>query len=132
MVFTNFKEKLCRSVFLHEEVTLPEGFILGFSKTEPNKDGSNITEPSEGCGYSRVPLANLKMGNNIVFNGADIEYAKATSSWGRLTWCVLYDQDGNALSAQELEKPIVVDVDETLMLKTGDVKLWFGESMVIA
>ena len=98
MVFTNFKEKLCRSVFLHEEVTLPEGFILGFSKTEPNEDGSNITEPSEGWGYSRVALANLKMGDNVVFNDADIEYARATSSWGQLTWCVLYDQDGPGAS----------------------------------
>jgi hypothetical protein len=74
----------------------PASFSLAASTTEPQENGSGITEPSGG-GYARVSITN----NTANFpnaplggpktNGADFTFPTANGSWGTLGWWVLYD-----------------------------------------
>lgn len=134
MVFNSFMDKLCRMVFLKETVTLPTNYYLGFSTTAPTSSGGNISEPSTSAGYKRVLLSNLKSdGDGIAYNEADIDCGEATSAWGTLSWCILYDgadSGASPLSAAKMVKTITVDAGETLKLKAGNVKLFFGEAQV--
>lgn len=133
MVFSTFMDKLCRIVFLKETAELPSTYYLGFSTTAPTSDGANISEPN-GVGYGRVALTNLATsGNGVVSNADEIDCGEASGSWGTLTWCILFDSQtgGNPLSAAQMSKPITVDEGETLKLKAGNIKLYFGEAQVI-
>ena len=133
MVFNDFMDKLCRLVFLKESVSLPEKYVLGFSTTAPNANGGNITEPGSGTGYARIDLTDLATdGDGIAYNATEIDCGEALADWGTLAWSVLYDGNGNALSAGQMSKPITVDAGETLKLKVGNVKLYFGEAKVNA
>lgn len=133
MVFNAFMDDLCRLVFMKETVALPEKYMLGFSTTAPSSDGSNITEPGEGSGYNRVELTALTTdGDGIAYNSEEIDCGEAETNWGTLTWCILYDTDGTPLSAGQMTKPVTVDAGETLKLKIGNVRLFFGEAQVNA
>lgn len=133
MVFNAFMDKLCRMVFLKESVELPEKYVLGFSTTVPNASGGNITEPASGSGYTRIELTDLTTdGDGIAYNSKEIDCGEAVTDWGTLTWCVLYDGDGTPLSAGQMTKAITVDAGETLKLKVGNVRLYFGEAKVNA
>jgi hypothetical protein len=72
----------------------PATWFLGLSKTTPNEDGSNFTEPV-GLGYGRVSVANdaasAKFGAAVTSagvttkaNAAKFTYANPSGLWGLL------------------------------------------------
>lgn len=68
---------------------------VALSTTEPNSDGTGVTEPSVG-GYSRVSVANTdaewshSTAGDYVENINEIDFGEATADWGEIGWFVLY------------------------------------------
>jgi hypothetical protein len=71
----------------------PATWYLGLSKTTPNEDGTNFTEPV-GMGYARVavtnnftnfPVAVTALGVTYKTNGAKFTFPTPTGVWGLLT-----------------------------------------------
>lgn len=76
----------------------PTNWYWGLSTTEPNADGSGVTEPV-GNGYARVLQANNPTnfppavttgGKTLQRNGTNVTWPNPTGPWGVLGWYVLY------------------------------------------
>lgn len=82
--------------------TLPSNFYIGLSTTQPNANGTGITEPTGG-GYSRVSVANNKQNFSVsamgtLSNLAQIEYNESTGNWGTVAYILIY----NAITGGDL------------------------------
>ncbi len=95
-----------------DDIDFGNGVYVGLSTTVPNKDGSNITEPS-GNGYERklvgYPSQALTqlMGNasgGVITNIAPIMFNPATGAWGTCSWFVIFTAQtgGNGIGAGEI------------------------------
>lgn len=93
-------------------LVLAQNCYLALSSTKPNKDGTNVTEPS-GNGYARKLIgsygqaASQYMGtpaNGAITNDKEIHFDVATGPWGTLSWAAVYDQatNGNMLAAGQI------------------------------
>lgn len=96
-------------------------FYLGLSSTEPAKDGSNITEPS-GAGYARVEIpAYTAATDGVVYVADTLTFPKSTGVWfpsdAKAAYWVLFDGDGNLLSAGELNEPKTIESSTTLSIE---------------
>ena len=79
---------------------------FGLSTTTPSRDGTNVTEPASGTGYTRVRIKFSQLdGTTYVFtepaydsatntvkssNQVQIMFPEAKSSWGTITHFVVY------------------------------------------
>lgn len=107
-------------------------FWVGLSSTEPNRDGSNVTEPT-GDDYARVQVTAFSEAvDGYVQNVDDIEFPKSTSVWfpaeAKATHWVLFDgagADANLLSSGELleAKTIETSTRVTLAAETLGITL---------
>ena len=105
---------------------LPEKVYLGLSSTEPNIDGSGVTEPLASAGYSRIELTTLSEPNNGgISNNSDISFPESSESWGTMTHFVLYDNivDGNLLMFEKLSSSRSVEAATIVAIKEGCLKL---------
>ena len=112
---------------------LPKKFYFGVSKTCPNKDQSNVSEPVGG-GYKRVEITSLKMyGIGTVVNGENIQMDESMDSWGTLSaWSVFDSQNGGNLLTYDYFRNPDTDEPETrtvdrwtvLNLKPGAITLY--------
>lgn len=101
----------------------PSTWYLGLSKTTPNDDGTNFTEPV-GLGYSRVavtnnttnfPAAVTNLGITTKTNGAAFTFTNPTGLWGLLTdlgWFTALT-GGVPQYVKELDTPITVQNGNT-------------------
>jgi len=97
MGFFNITENDVLDNLLGAGATLLSGVQeLALSKTTPNDDGTNITEPS-GSGYARVSVVNdgaswAAAAAGLKDNAANIVFPVATGGdWGIVTHFVIYD-----------------------------------------
>lgn len=76
----------------------PATWYWGLSTTEPNADGSGVTEPVGGS-YARVAQANNSTnfpaavttgGRTLQRNGTAVTWPNPTGNWGLVGWYVLY------------------------------------------
>lgn len=104
---------------------LPTKYYLGVSKTAPNVNGENVTEPSGG-GYSRVELRDMGTpADGVITNSRDLGLPEATADWGTITHFVLYDSPsgGNLLMAEALDKPRVIQSESQLRFAEGAIRI---------
>lgn len=101
----------------------PATWYLGMSKTTPNDDGTNFTEPV-GLSYTRVviannstnfPLAVTALGVTTKSNGAKFTYPNPTGFWGLLTHYGFFvaPTGGTPEYWHELDVPITVQSGNT-------------------
>lgn len=106
---------------------------VGLSTTEPNADGTNVTEPV-GNGYARVLLGHSgqsmtqKMGtvaNGHVENDEIIYFPEATGSWGTITHFCIFDRasGGNLLAFGALNSPITPTANTIPIIRVGELDL---------
>lgn len=76
----------------------PTTWYWGLSTTEPNSDGSGVTEPVGGS-YARVaktnntvnfPAAVTVGGRTLKRNGTNVTWPNPTGDWGLVGWHVLF------------------------------------------
>jgi hypothetical protein len=113
----------------------PATWFLGLSKTTPNEDGTNFTEPV-GLGYVRLSVANTAasfrpavttLGVTTKSNLIVLNFANPTGTWGLLTdygW-FLASSGGVPEYTHEIDVPITVqngntpvgfDIDQLVMV----------------
>lgn len=105
---------------------IPSTYYIGLSSTEPELDGSGVTEPSANDNYSRVPIASFGAPDNgVITNTADISFNESIAAWGTMTHYVIYDSiiGGNLLIYNNLAEPRSVESSTILTLKAGNLKL---------
>lgn len=133
MITTYFKNLLADRVFGGKaSVVLPDKLYVGFSKTAPQPDGTNVTEPAAGSatGYTRVLIPQLSEAvDGAVTNEAMVSAPESVTAWGTLThWCVFDAAEaGHLLLAGELANPKTVSAQSALSFRPGELTLYFDE-----
>ena len=104
--------------------TNPPSIFFGLSQTAPNKDGSNITEPSTvGTNYARLALTDVDFNDPAIANDVSSItndglklFADPSGSWGMLTHLVWMDSAtvgaGNMIEFFALTNPRTPDVGQ--------------------
>lgn len=105
---------------------IPSAYYIGLSTTAPAIDGSNVSEPASGSGYSRVVLDNLSAPTDgVVTNTASVNFEESTASWGTVTHFVIYDAQtgGNLLMYGALSTPRVVEEATVMTIRQNYLRL---------
>lgn len=105
---------------------LPSKLYLGLSGTQPQLDGTGVTEPPNSAGYSRVELTNMSAPQNgVVTNQQSINFAESTADWGTITHFTVYDAKtgGNLLMYDNLNKKRTVEADTVMTIKPESLSL---------
>lgn len=100
-----------------------DSFWVGLSSTAPNRDGTNITEPT-GDDYARVQVTAFSEAvDGYVQNVDDVEFPKSTTIWfpsdAKAKYWVLFDgagADANFLSSGELLEPKTIETSTRVTL----------------
>lgn len=121
------KNNIQNHIFLKEPLVLSENIYIGLSKTIPNADGTNITEPV-GNGYSRLEINRSSSEftssvNGTVKNKIKKSFNETTGAWGTCTHYVIFDNNvgGNLLFYGELAYSRNIDSDMQLFIKENDL-----------
>lgn len=107
---------------------LPTTYYVGVSTTEPQADGTGVTEPSDTA-YSRVLLDSLtEPDDGVITNDQDVEFNDSTTDWSTaanpLTHFVVYDAQtgGHLLFGEHLKKTKIVQSDSRLSFPAGELE----------
>jgi hypothetical protein len=93
--FNTVKDEILADYFGDSATKMGTPIEIGLSTTEPNGDGTGITEPGGGS-YARVSVANtdaewsLSVAGDSVENVNELQFPQATAGWGIIGWFVLY------------------------------------------
>lgn len=117
--------------------SLPSSAYLALSTTKPNKDGTNVTEPS-GFGYERKllggggetshmgePTEDSSTGKFTMTNTKEIHFNEATGDWGSIKYFALYTAKtgGNMCYAGELTTSISPTTGTVVLIKVGELSI---------
>lgn len=120
MVTTYFVNLVMGNVFgSKKDIPLPGTYYIGLSMTEPNQDGTGVSEPVGG-NYSRVAVTSLSEPvDGMITNSAEVEFNDSTEDWGTMNYYVVYDAstNGNLLIYNALEKPRIVQSENQVRFK---------------
>lgn len=107
---------------------------LGLSKTEPKRDGTNVTEPDSANGYKRTLIGmggqsgTYKMDSAVegaIKNKDIIYFPEATAAWGTCTHYVLYTAQtgGNLLAYGQLTSSISPQAGTVPLIRVGELQM---------
>ena len=126
---TYFLQLVAGNIF-HSKPTpsVPTIYYIGLSKTEPNIQGTHVTEPSGG-GYARVAIRGSDLTepttSGRITNINTIVFPEATGSWGTVTHYVIYDAaaGGHLLMYGALMEPCAVSNGADVAFRVGALTL---------
>lgn len=133
MISKYFRNKINSKAFGNVNYDIPN-FYIALSKTKPNADGSNITEPTGG-GYARVLVANNEINwslpdvNDIVKNLKTVAFAPATGKQSTeaepIRYYVFLDSSsgGNYLASGMLANPRAIDIGMRMIFNVGTLQI---------
>jgi hypothetical protein len=107
-----FTDTLCETLLTNAfiNMTCPDLGIdyIGLSTTQPNADGTGVTEPSGG-NYSRETFTDWATGVVPVLNNSDITFNVPSASWGTIGWVVGFDASsgGNVMYYDEIAHQLI-------------------------
>jgi hypothetical protein len=126
LVTTYFLDVIAGNVFRTKTTPpLPGELFLGMSSTRPNLNGTGVTEPSSGVGYSRVKLTTLSAPvNGVVSNTGAVTFAESTGNWSTMRCFVVYDSltGGNLLMYDEMLEPRSVEASTIVLVRENSAK----------
>lgn len=106
---------------------------IGLSITAPNASGGNVTEPSSGANYSRVPaaMASFKVANKTISNEYYVYFPEATESWGTITHLCVFSKPGVSSGQEEnvlryygaLNAPVLVNANSVPLFRPGTINI---------
>ena len=105
---------------------IPTKYYLGLSRTAPNMNGGNVSEPPAAANYARVELKNLSAPTDgVVSNTSNIDFAESSAGWGVVTHFVVYDAltGGNLLMYGTLTASRTVEAATVMTIKSGGLTL---------
>lgn len=102
--------------------SVPSNWYLGVSSSTPAKDGSNVTEPTDGA-YERIEILNSKASfsnsaNGEIYNLAAHAFPESAEDQGVMTHWVIYSaaSGGSAWFYGALANSRTVDISTILNL----------------
>ena len=105
----------------------PTTVYLALSTSEPQRDGTGVTEPSGGS-YARKAITPSALvtseTDGVTFTSdVDITFTTATGTWGNITHGAVYDAitAGNMLYSWQWATPRSIDVGGTYTLAADDL-----------
>lgn len=126
MITTAFLNCIMGNVFgTDKSVALPTEYYLGLSMSEPQLDGTGVTEPS-AASYSRVKLTNLSAPiDGRIQNSSDVFFAETTEDWGTITHYVFFPsaEGSTFVGFESLTKPKTVQSESQVRFKAGTLQL---------
>lgn len=128
MVTTYFKNMLANHIWhTADAAALPENYYLALSATQPQEDGTGVTEPGAASGYARAAMTGLGVSaDGVVKNASVISWPKVTTNEGGVGHWALFDaatgghplMGGSLEEVKHLDKGTTMTIDpETLVLK---------------
>ena len=124
---TYFLDLVAGNVFRTKEVPpIPSSFYVGLSSTEPNLDGTGVTEPPASAGYARVELTVMsEPTSGAITNDQSIDFDESTADWGTMSHYTIFDsqEEGNLLMFGNLSAVRTVEKDTIMTLKPGSLNL---------
>lgn len=137
MSFTNLMEiATLNHIFGGGDYARAAQLEIGLSTTEPQEDGTGITEPAGADGYARVEVDNdtdtwqdaataaegAYEGKGVKKNAIDIEFPEATGDWGTVTHFFIADEDtGNIMGYGELYIAKQIDTGDVARFREGEL-----------
>ena len=101
---------------------------IGLSTTQPNVDGTGVTEPASGTGYARVPANNggFTAANGNVTNSNYLYFPEATTAWGRVLYLCVFE--GNSTTSKlryfgALTTPKDITVNSVPLFRPGSINV---------
>ena len=138
MVGNKLVENILQAVGGNGDAFNMSSAYLALSTTAPNKDGSNVTEPSSTLGYQRSalggssitrymgsPTYDASTGKYTITNAKEIHFNVATSGWGTITHFAIYTYatGGTMYYSGQLSSPINVAEGEVVVIKPGQIAI---------
>lgn len=127
MLTTYYKNLLADHIWhTAAEAELPETYYITFSSTEPQEDGTGVTEPDASSGFARVALTGLTDAvDGEVFNGANLEWAELISDQGAISYWALFDAPtgGHLLMSEPLPAVKHMDAGTAMVMKPSKLSL---------
>jgi hypothetical protein len=125
MSFSNSTETLVLNWLLTTSAaTRPTAWYLALLTSNPDEDDSGTEVTTVGTAYARQTVAFTVTGNTAS-NGAAIEYAVATASYGTVTHVGVYDAStsGNLIAYAALSTAKIIDTGDVLRIPLGDLDI---------
>jgi len=134
-------EAFLRCYFMRENMSddiRPPIFYFGMSKTQPNLDGTGVSEPTIGAitNYYRASMiannTNFAIGidgdTKYVYNVEPISFSGALINLGTITHIFISNGDGvtvtgNVLAMGKLDTAKIIDVSNSLVLMPEQLKI---------
>lgn len=138
-MFTNAKAKQILEELVGRSSS--GNIYFGLSTSTPNRDGTNVTEPSSETGYSRVRIRYSQLdGSTYVFNEpaydsstntvktsnqVQIMFPEAKSSWGTITHFVIYTSStgGTPIAYGALTSSVSPSANQIAIIPVGGAVL---------
>ncbi|MCP4928193.1 MAG: hypothetical protein GY918_03945, partial [Gammaproteobacteria bacterium] len=120
---TNYLEnKIAEHVFGGSAYTAPSTLYVALFTSAPSDTGSG-TEVSGGS-YTRMAMA-FTVSSDTASNTSNVEFPKATASWGTVTHFAIYDasSSGNMLCYGTLTASKAVASGDTLRFNAGELDI---------
>lgn len=104
------------------------GSFIGLSTTEPQVDGTGVTEPPAGTGYSRVSASSggFTAADGTVSNNNYLYFPEATISWGTVGYLCVFDGASNSAKLRyfgALTTPKPIEVNSVPLFRPGSVNV---------
>ena len=132
LITTYFLKCIGEEIYKHQEdCCIPRDYYLGLSSTAPSIDGSGVTEPVSGRGYSRAEIPNNDLTfaeittGNSVSNKETIYLPESTGSWGVMTHYVIFDEPtgGNLLMYGALSPNVAIPTRTIISIPAGSLSI---------
>lgn len=133
MISTYLKNKMQDYLFLGVAFTPPSNYYIALSKTQPNADGSGVTEPTGG-NYARIGISKNTTSftasiEGVVKNKITLSSPESTAVWGNLPYYAIYDSaiGGNMLWGGALVNPRNMDIEMQLIIDPNGLSFTLGD-----
>lgn len=106
--------------------TPPTQVLMGLLTAAPNPDGTGVSEPPGGSGYTRKQVtfgavATLN-GVSSISNTNAIIFGPSTAAWPQVSWAALFDQNGNMIAYGPLAAARTAPANDTISFGAGTIQ----------
>lgn len=133
MITNYLRNKIQDYIFRGVAFTPPATYYLAISKTEPQVNGTGVTEPSGG-NYQRVAITKnttsfKASANGLVSNLNRLQFNESSSDWGVFPYYAIYDSasGGNLLWGGSLNRPRTIETDMQLFIEASGLTFTLGD-----
>lgn len=129
MITTYFKNLIADNLWHtagDAESAIPATYYVALSSTEPQEDGTGVTEPSGASNYNRQALGAMKVASDGTTSNANgIAWSRFEANQGTIGFWALYDAKtgGQMLMGGALDSEKHLDAGTTIAFEPGALVL---------